>query len=86
MAPKRQVVRLKFPNHMQDMIQFREINVEHVKLAIREPDWTKETFQGRVKVCKQVEEDRAIRAVYYRDGFRDTNDHIVITAYYTPNC
>ncbi|HQU08076.1 MAG TPA: hypothetical protein PK539_03435 [Candidatus Paceibacterota bacterium] len=71
---------------MQDMIQFRGLNVEHVKLAIREPDWTKKTFQGRLRACKQVGRNKAVRVVYYKDGFRDSNDYIVITAYYSPSC
>jgi hypothetical protein len=83
---KRQMVRLKFPNHMQDRIQDRNLNVDHVRLAIREPDWTKEVLQGKMKVCKKIDENTSIRVVYYKDGFRDTNDYMVITAYYTPSC
>lgn len=71
---------------MQDMIQHRGINVDHVREAIREPDFTSDTFQGRIRVCKQVGKDRAIKVIYCKDGFRDKNDYIVVTAYYTPNC
>ena len=71
---------------MQDMIQFRNLNVDDVKSAIREPTWTKDAFEGKKKACKILNERRAIRVVYYKDGFRDTNDFIVITAYYTDNC
>ncbi len=86
MPKKRDKITLKFPNHMQDMIQFREINVDHVKLAIREPDWTKDAMEGKIKVCKKIEDGKAIRVVYYKDGFRDTQEFMVITAYYTSNC
>lgn len=80
------MIRLKFPNHMQDMIQFRGLNVDHVRLAIREPDFTEETFEGRVKVCKQLEKGKAIKVLYHKDGFKKANDFMVITAYYTSNC
>jgi len=71
---------------MQDMIQFRGISVEHVRMAIREPDWTKPVFEGKIKVCKQLQDGRAIRVIYYKDGFRDTRDFMVVTAYYTDKC
>jgi hypothetical protein len=80
------MIRLKFPNHMQDMIQYRNLNVDHVRLAIREPDFTSDAYEGKTKVCKQLEDGRAIKVVYYKDGFRDSNDFMVVTAYYTPNC
>ena len=67
------------------MIQYRGINIEHIKSAIREPDWTKPTLEGKMKVYKQIELGRAIQVVYYKDGFRDSNDFIVITAYYSGN-
>lgn len=79
-------IRLKLPNHIQDMIQYRNLSADHIRLAIRESDWTKDVLNGRLKSCKQLEKGRAIRVVYYKDGFRDTNDFIVITAYYTDNC
>lgn len=67
---------------MQDMIQFRELNIDHVKLAIREPDFTETTFQGRMKVRKELDDGRVLEVIYFREGFKDSNDHVVITAYY----
>lgn len=68
------------------MIQFRDVSIEDVKSAIREPDLTEDTFQGRIKVCKQLKDGKTIKVIYYKDGFRDTNDFMVITAYYVDNC
>ena len=68
------------------MMQHREINVDHVRLAIREPECTKAVLRGRVKVCKPLESGNAITVVYYKDGFRDRNDFIVVTAYYKSRC
>ena len=80
------MIRLKFPNHMQDMIQYRGINVDQIRLAINEPDFTKDAYEGKTMVCKQIEAEKFIKVVYYKDGFRDSNDFIVVTAYYTSNC
>lgn len=79
-------MRLKFPNHMQDMIQYRGLSVDDVRLAIMDPDFTEETFQGRTKVCKELETGKFIKVMYYKDGFKNTQDFIVVTAYYTSNC
>jgi hypothetical protein len=78
-------VRLKFTRHAQDMIQYRNISVDHIRSAIREPDFTEDSFQDRVLVRKQVDDSREIEVVYYREGFRDANDYVIITAYYTSN-
>ncbi len=80
------MIRLKFPNHMQDRIQDRELNIDHVRLAINKPDFTEASYAGRTKVCKQIEAEKFIKVVYYKDGFKDSNDFIVVTAYYTSNC
>ena len=70
---------------MQDMIQYREIDVDHVRLAIREPDLTKDAFEGKTKVSKKIDERRSITVVYYKDGFKDKKDYVIVTAYYTSN-
>lgn len=77
--------RLKFPNHMQDMIQYRGINIDHVRSAISEPDLTEPAYEGKTKVSKKVDESRTIKVVYYKDGFKDKKDYVIVTAYYTSN-
>lgn len=76
------MIRLKFPPHFQDRMQERGIDVDHIRKAINTPDFTKETFHHRVIVRKSIDEKRAIEVVYFKDGFRDSNDYIIITAYY----
>lgn len=79
-------IRLKFPNHAQDMLQYRNINVDDLKKAIRDPDFTKPLDDGRLKVCKQVGEGKAITVVYYKESTKGTNDYLIITAYYKNKC
>jgi hypothetical protein len=63
----------------------RGISIEHVKRAIKNPDFTEATFQGRVKVRKEIDAVRVIEVIYYRQGFKDANDYVIITAYYISN-
>ena len=76
------MIRLKFTTHFQDRMQERGIEVDHIRKAINSPDFTKTTFQGRVLVQKKIDQDRTIEVVYFRDGFRDSHDYIIISAYY----
>ena len=78
-------MRLLFPNHFKMRMQERGIDVDHVKKAVKDPDFTEPTFQGRVKVRKQIDAERVIEVIYYRQGFKDANDYVIITAYYTSN-
>jgi|CXWL01.1.fsa_nt_gi hypothetical protein len=74
---------LRFPNHFQDRIQDRNINIDHLKKAIREPDSRENVFDGKLKVIKKIG-DKHITVIYYKDGFRDRkNDYFVVTAYYS---
>lgn len=63
-------------------MQERGIDIDHVRKAINSPDFTKETFEHRILVRKRVDENRVIEVIYFRDGFRDSRDYIIITAYF----
>lgn len=74
---------LKLTVHFQQRLQERDIQIDHVKKAIREPDKKKILFEGRIRVSKKLEDDRTIEVLYCKEGFRDRpNRFIVITAYY----
>jgi len=60
----------------------RSIDVDHLKQAIKNPDFTETVFQGRVLVRKRIDEKRTIEVIYYRQGFRDADDYVIVTAYY----
>ncbi len=75
-------MRLKLPNHFQARLIERGIEIDHVKKAIREPDSEKGVYEGRTLVVKRIDEKREIEVVYFKDGFRDTNDIIIVTARY----
>lgn len=73
---------LKFTNHFQDMVQFRNINIEHVKQAVKSPDIKEVVFEGRIRVQKKVGK-KNIEVIYCKDNFKDKREeYIVITAYY----
>lgn len=63
----------------------RGIDVDHIKRAIKKPDFTELTFEGRICVRKEIDKNRVIEVIYYKQGFKDANDYIIITAYYLPN-
>ncbi|MBI5004508.1 DUF4258 domain-containing protein [Candidatus Kaiserbacteria bacterium] len=79
------MVKLLFPNHFQVRMLERGISVDHVKSAIKNPDFTETVFQGRIKARKEIEDGRVIEVIYYRQGFKGANDYVIITAYYTTN-
>ncbi|MGB8816054.1 MAG: hypothetical protein WCC74_02365 [Minisyncoccia bacterium] len=75
-------MKLKFPPHFQSRIDERNLNIDHVKRAIREPDIKQDTFEGRTKVQKKIG-DKVIKVIYFKDAFRDKKEeYIIITAYY----
>ncbi|MBM2817863.1 MAG: hypothetical protein HW401_453 [Parcubacteria group bacterium] len=68
--------------HFQDMIQFRSLNIEHVKQALNDPDEKDDVFDGKIRVKKDVGE-KIIEVIYSKDNFRDKKEeYIIITAYY----
>lgn len=76
------IMLLKFSNHFQVRIVERGINIDHVKSAIRSPDSSKSTFEGKIQVNKKVD-GKEIEVIYYKSPFRDKKEeYIVITAYY----
>lgn len=76
-------MRLKFPHHAQERIQERNINIDHIKKAISEPDFTKNVSDGRVRVTKKIDKKRAIEVIYCKEkAVKKSNDYLVITAYY----
>lgn len=79
------VIRLKLPNHIQDMIQYRDLQIEHIKKAIRDPDVKESTFADRTLVRKRIDGKRVMEVVYYREGFKGVHDYVIITAYYLTN-
>jgi hypothetical protein len=76
------MIRLKFPPHCQERMVERGIDADHIRKAINSPDLQRTTFQGTILVRKKIDADRAIEVIYFKDGFRDTNDFIIITAVY----
>lgn len=77
------MIRLKFPNHAQERIAERGLQIDHIKQAIRNPDFTKKVFEGRTLVQKKIDKKRTIEVVYCKEGvIKNTNDYLIITAYY----
>lgn len=75
-------MKLVFTSHCQTRIYGRNINVDHIKKAISEPDHKKDVFDGRILVKKKVGA-KVIEVVYYRERVGDKKEkYIIITAYY----
>lgn len=75
-------VRLKFTRHAQDRIQERGIDADHIKKAIFHPSFTKNVNGGKIQVRTVLEDGRDIEVIYSKEGFRNSNDVLIITAYY----
>ncbi len=75
-------MKLKFPIHCQSRISERNINIDHIKKAIKDPDSKVDAFEGRIKVQKKID-SKVIKVVYSKDRFRDKKEeYLIITAYY----
>lgn len=74
-------MRLSFSIHFQQAIIERDINIDHLKKTIREPDKSHSTFGGRT-VSQKVVDGKTLEVVYIRGG---KNEYRIITAYYILN-
>lgn len=76
------MVRLKLTKHFQERFSQRNINLDHVKMAISTPDSKKNVFEGRIKITKKIG-NKTIEVVYCKEGFKDKQDeYLLITVYY----
>ena len=75
-------MKLKLTKHFQDMMAYRDIDIAHVKEAVKNPDSKKDTYEGKIRVTKKIGK-KEIEVVYCKEAFKDkSNEYIVITAYY----
>ena len=56
--------------------------MDHVKLALKNPDLQVPTYDGKIKVTKKLEDGRVLTVIYRMEGFKDANDYVLVTAYY----
>jgi uncharacterized DUF497 family protein len=59
-------MRLKFTVHAQIRMQERGLQVDDIKKAINDPDFTKDAYEGKVLVRKELANGRTIEVVYFR--------------------
>ena len=75
------MIHLKLTVHFQGRMAERNINIDHVKVAIEHPDEKKTDPEG-IKVTKKIE-GKIIVVVYLEERFGDKpHQFLVITAYY----
>lgn len=79
------MIKLKLTRHFEDMMQYRGVDMDHVKKAMREPDSTESTYDGKMKNKKVLEDGRTIAVVHSAEGFRNADARVMITAYYSSN-
>ncbi len=72
---------LKFSVHFQARMLERSVSIDHLKLAIRDPDRRVAVFEGRTKVVKKIN-GKTIEVVYLLEKLRKKEEYLVITAYY----
>lgn len=60
----------------------RGIDIDHVKQAVRNPDFTEPKENGRMLARKKIDEKRTIEVIYFKQRFRDNHDPVIVTAYY----
>ncbi|KKU57516.1 MAG: hypothetical protein UX81_C0034G0002 [Parcubacteria group bacterium GW2011_GWA2_47_12] len=71
-------MKLSFSIHFQQAIIERNISIDHLKKAIREPDKSHTTFRERIVVQKVVG-SKTLEVVYTHGS---KNEYRIITAYY----
>ena len=71
-------MKLNFSIHFQQVIFERNISIDHLKKAIREPDSSHSAFGGRM-VSRRAVDGKLLEVVYTRRG---KNEYRIITAYY----
>lgn len=74
-------MKLSFSIHFQQGVFERDISIDHLKKAIREPNISHSTFGGRIVSRKSVD-GKTLEVVYTRGG---KNEYRIITAYYILN-
>jgi hypothetical protein len=75
-------MRLKMTVHFQARLGERNIDIDHVKQAIRSPDSRVNVFDGKIKVTKKIG-GKEIEVIYSKEAFKDKEDeYLLVTAYY----
>lgn len=74
-------MKLSFSIHFQQAIIERDINIDHLKKVVQEPDKSHSTFGGRT-VSQKAIGGRILEVVYTRGS---KNEYRIITAYYILN-
>jgi hypothetical protein len=76
---------LKFSIHFQQAIIERNIDIDDLKKAIRNPDASHVSFGGRIVAQKKVN-DKILEVVYVQSVASNMkNEYRIITAYYILN-
>ena len=74
--------RIKLSIHAQIRLRERGIDAGSVKNTVLSPDFTDDAYDGKMLVRKEMPDGRTLEVIYYREDFRNTNDYLIITAYY----
>ena len=72
-------MKLIFTTHFKYRIFNRNLNIEHIKIAIKSPDEKYDAGDGCIKVVKKVD-DKTIKVVYHKSHNKE--EYAILTAYY----
>lgn len=80
------MIRLIITRHANEMMLARGIDLEHVKRAVKsavaDASLTEATYDGKMITRHEVGADRTLEVIYCKEGFRDQNGYIIVTAYW----
>lgn len=72
----------KLTIHFKMRFGERNVNFDHIKQAIKYPDFKKNEFGGRTKVTKKID-NKIIGVVYYKKvSMSRQEEYVILTVYY----
>ena len=69
-------------NHFILRMHERGIIIDDVKKCLRLPDGTKDAGGGKTEAHKALDGGKTITVIYFKSAY-DTNDLVIVTAYYS---
>ena len=76
------MVKLWLTDHFKFRMMERGVDINHVKRAVKSPDFTTRNADGSVLVRKKIDAKRIIEVVYRERVLGRKQGLIMITAYY----
>ena len=76
------MVKLWLTDHFKFRMMERGVDIDHVKRAVKSPDFTKPNSDGSILARRRIDGKRIIEVVYRELVLKRTRSLVMITAYY----